>query len=112
MVRHSPPAGFDIQPVASTPARWIVLQGIETRCAIHQRSHDFVAPISNAQLIDAAECRPWILGTEELDAAVLGAYDSLIEAATPREWLRAPSSAICRSWKCQPPTSPLATTLQ
>ena len=85
VVRHSPPAGFDIQPVASTPARWIVLQGDRDQVCDPQRSHDFVAPIGNAQLVMLPNVGHGYSVPKNWMPQFLGAYDSLIEAATPRE---------------------------
>ncbi len=85
VVRHSPPAGFDIQPVTSTPARWVVLQGDLDQVCDPQRSHDFVAPIGNAQLVMLPNVGHGYSVPKNWMPQFLSAYDSLLEAANPRE---------------------------
>ena len=85
VVRHTPPPGFDIQPVTSTPARWIVLQGDLDQVCDPQRSHDFVAPIGNAQLVMLPNVGHGYSVPKNWLPQFLSAYEALIEAATPRE---------------------------
>jgi type IV secretory pathway VirJ component len=85
VVRNSPPPGFDIQPVASTPARWIVLQGDLDQVCDPQRSHDFVAPIGNAQLVILPNVGHGYSVPKNWMPQFLNAYDSLTADANPRE---------------------------
>lgn len=50
-LRHSPPKGYDMEAVTSTPARWIVLQGELDQVCDPARSRAFVGPMANAQLV-------------------------------------------------------------
>jgi type IV secretory pathway VirJ component len=76
-VRHSPPPGYDMQPVASTPARWIVLQGDLDQVCDPARSRAFVEPIANAQLVLLPNVGHGYSAPKNWMAQFLNAYDTL-----------------------------------
>jgi type IV secretory pathway VirJ component len=83
-VRQSPPKGYDMQPVASTPARWIVLQGELDQVCDPQRSHEFVSPIVNAKLVMLPNVGHGYSVPRNWMPQFLSAYDELSTAAAPR----------------------------
>ncbi|HKE43860.1 MAG TPA: AcvB/VirJ family lysyl-phosphatidylglycerol hydrolase [Steroidobacteraceae bacterium] len=80
-VRHTPPPGYDMQPVESTPARWIVLQGDLDQVCDPKRSHDFVTPIANAQLVMLPNVGHGYSVPKNWMPQFLSAYDSLSQDA-------------------------------
>jgi len=84
-LRHSPPPGYDMQAVASTPARWIVLQGDHDQVCDPQRSHDFVTPIANAQLVMLPNVGHGYSVPKNWMPQFLSAYDTLSQDARSSE---------------------------
>jgi type IV secretory pathway VirJ component len=84
-VRHTPPPGYDMQPVASTPARWIVLQGDLDQVCDPKLSHDFVAPIVNAELVMLPNVGHGYSVPKNWMPQFLSAYDALSEDARSSE---------------------------
>jgi type IV secretory pathway VirJ component len=83
--RHTPPPGYDMQPVASTPARWIVLQGDLDQVCDPRKSHDFVAPIVNAQLVMLPNVGHGYSVPKNWMPQFLTAYDTLSQDARSSE---------------------------
>jgi type IV secretory pathway VirJ component len=84
VVRQSPPKGFDVQAVSSTPARWIVLQGELDQVCDPQRSHEFVSPIANAKLVMLPNVGHGYSVPKNWMPQFLSAYDELSGAAALR----------------------------